>query len=243
MPSDPAATARSVAQPVYNVAPVYSDERINFPPAHQAPTPVEAIPPPFPTGECPVPAQTSSSGPFHTRRGGPTNIEPTRVKREEVGGYGGPTPFPCDNSARRTYSLESSHVKTEPMATHPSILDMRRQMSAPHMGNNNVAPNFGDRRSSEPTLTTLKPFPRHRPLTHQMSNPFPTPHPSMPPHGPADMGQNGNWPNLYFVNLRNYHHYQQMENLKRQEMTKGKTILAVFLLWENWFRCRCCATK
>nr|CAB3243922.1 ets/pointed2 [Phallusia mammillata] len=225
--------ARSVPQPIFNTTPsVYSDDRVNFPPQ-------EGKPHPFSTRDCPAPVQTSCAGGFIPNRTHlpPTsvpNLDGTRVKREEMGSFNGgqPTPFPCDNSARRTYSLESSQIKTEPMATHPSILDMRRQMSAPHIGNTNISSPFENRRASEPTLTTLKPFPRHRPLTHQMSHPFPTPttpngpgtpfsgHPPPPHHAPGDMGPHNNWPNLYYVNLASYHHHQQMENRKRQNITK-----------------------
>uniref|UniRef100_H2YZV8 ETS domain-containing protein n=1 Tax=Ciona savignyi TaxID=51511 RepID=H2YZV8_CIOSA len=134
--------------------------------------------------------------------------------------------FPVDGT-RRNFSFDQSlsNVKVEPMHS----FDMHRQMSLPPKPNPRFGMHMESRRSSEPILTPLKPFHRHRPLSQQMSHPFPTPttpnselpgHPMSLP-GPHDVGVQQNLQDLYCINIASLRHHQKMEAMKRHEMAKG----------------------
>uniref|UniRef100_H2YZV4 ETS domain-containing protein n=1 Tax=Ciona savignyi TaxID=51511 RepID=H2YZV4_CIOSA len=164
--------------------------------------------------------------PPHHDVNAPHSVDMSCVKREQVPHY--PTHgFPVDGT-RRNFSFDQSlsNVKVEPMHS----FDMHRQMSLPPKPNPRFGMHMESRRSSEPILTPLKPFHRHRPLSQQMSHPFPTPttpnselpgHPMSLP-GPHDVGVQQNLQDLYCINIASLRHHQKMEAMKRHEMAKGK---------------------
>ncbi|XP_078490204.1 transcription factor protein [Ciona intestinalis] len=161
----------------------------------------------------------------------PTDAPPVDmscVKREQLPHYPSHA-FPV-NTNRRNFSFEHSmNIKPEPMS-HINAFDMHRQMSHPHKPNQRFGMHMENRRSSEPILTPLKPFHRHRPLSQQMSHPFPTPTtpnaPELPGHPmhlpPHEMGGQQNLQDLYYINIASLRHHQQIETMKRHEMAKGK---------------------
>uniref|UniRef100_H2YZW0 ETS domain-containing protein n=1 Tax=Ciona savignyi TaxID=51511 RepID=H2YZW0_CIOSA len=108
-----------------------------------------------------------------------------RLQSETPGHYN-----PPHHDVNAPHSVDMSCVKREQVPHYPThgfpVDGTRRNFS---------------RRSSEPILTPLKPFHRHRPLSQQMSHPFPTPttpnselpgHPmSLPgPHDQSIVGRN-----------------------------------------------------
>lgn len=91
---------------------------------------------------------------------------------------------------------------------HPNPPAIQRQLSMPTTGASSLPPHCQQnllRRASEPMSGHYQP-----------ANATPRPYPHAGPQVPQFS------PDLYYVNLASYHHHQQMESIKRQELAREK---------------------
>lgn len=165
----------------------------------------------------------------------PTSMHSYDGPQEEpnMGGFPNPA-LPLQHPEHPNFRRSCSHdenrrpppqyrapVKQEPVMFHhqphhSNPNTVHRQMSMPTSGASTLPPQWHSpsslrfkegRRSSEPMMNPFNSLPN-------CSHPYPSPTTPNMPSFPK--------PDLYYVNLASYHHHQQMESIKRQELARGE---------------------